>query len=423
MNLTVTPASSLRGSLNLPASKSYTIRAFLIAACGGYSTIKFPSDCDDAKVARRIAQQLGAKIHFAKENVYSVEAKGVHPRGRIFRVQESGTVLRFLLPLLAFQGQSFIVTGSKTLVGRPNHLLLKTLRSMGSCIKGVGPRESVPIAIQESCLKKSVVKIDGSKSSQYISALLIASALWGRKVTIEVTGPQPVSLTYLTMTEQILKRTGIRFIKKGKRRYHIAPYQKFEGLGTFRVPSDWGLAAFFLVAGVLVKSRLTMKGNFDKRFIQADGAILHCLRKMGIFLKVTSRSVKINGPQELTGGEFCLKDAPDLVPIMTIASLFAKKATRLHGIGHVRLKESNRITDLRKELAKIGACIKESRDSLTIFPKENYKSNCLLDSHKDHRLAMAFAILGLKIKTRVKDMGCCRKSYPDFVEHLKKIRA
>ena len=125
----------------------------------------------------------------------------------------------------------------------------------------------------------------------------------------------------------------------------------------------------------------------------------------------------------LKGGNFSLKDCPDLVPIMAILALFAEKKTRLYGIGHARIKESDRISDLRKELLKIGAHVTEKKDELTIYPQENYRSNCLLDPHKDHRLAMAFTVLGLKVGVKIKDVECVAKSYPDFVKDFQKIGA
>jgi 3-phosphoshikimate 1-carboxyvinyltransferase len=142
---------------------------------------------------------------------------------------------------------------------------------------------------------------------------------------------------------------------------------------------------------------------------------------MGANVYRTPKSLQIHGPFELAGGNFSLKNCPDLVPIMTVLAMFARGRTRLYNIGHARAKESDRITDLREELAKVGAKISEKRDELIIDPQTKYKNDRLLDPHKDHRLAMAFCVLGLKLGARVKDIECTHKSYPDFVRHFRAI--
>ena len=141
-------------------------------------------------------------------------------------------------------------------------------------------------------------------------------------------------------------------------------------------------------------SDVILQGNLDDGMIQSDGHILEFLRRMGVDFKKTSRSIKIKGPFNLKGGVFSLKNCPDLVPIMSVLALFAKGKTRLVGIHHARAKESDRISDLRKELLKVGANVSETSDALTIEPRATYKKGQLLDSHHDHRLAMAFTVLG-----------------------------
>ena len=138
-----------------------------------------------------------------------------------------------------------------------------------------------------------------------------------------------------------------------------------------------------------------------------------------MILKLPVGPLKLQGPFDLKGGVFSLKDCPDLVPIMSVLALFARGRTKLVGIHHARAKESDRISDLRKELLKVGARSSETKDSLTITPRANYKSGQLLDSHNDHRLAMAFTVLGLKIGCRVKGIESSHKSYPNFVRDMK----
>jgi 3-phosphoshikimate 1-carboxyvinyltransferase len=230
-----------------------------------------------------------------------------------------------------------------------------------------------------------------------------------------------VSGDYILMTRGILAKAGIVMKSISQREYAIKGAQKFKGLQNFYVPSDYGLAAFALGACALLPSDVILQGNLDEGLIQSDGHILEFLRCMGVDFEKTSRSIKIKGPFVLKGGVFFLKDCPDLVPIMSVLALFASGRTKLVGIHHARAKESDRISDLRKELLKVGAAVSETKDSLTIEPRATYKSGQLLDSHNDHRLAMAFTVLGLKIGCRVKGIESSHKSYPNFVRDMKAL--
>ena len=417
----VQPQSYLKGKISLPASKSYSIRAYIIAACGGRSFIRNPSDCDDVVVARSIARAFGSKIQRQGNNDWIVEsfAKKVNPS--IIEVKESGTSLRFVMPLCAIYTNRARIEGTGTLLGRPNLFLTQALREMGVHIRGTGKEESVPITLVGGNIRGGDIVIDGSVSSQFISALLIACPQLEGQTRLRLRGDKLVSLDYITMTEQILKESGVIIKRRDKRNFVIDGGQKFKGFKSFYVPSDYGLAAFHLVAAALVKSNVVLKGVFRDKFIQADGQIIPLLKRMGVMFQQTSRSIRIRGSFVIKGGIFSLKDCPDLVPIMAVLALFADKKTILSNIKHARVKESDRIGDLRKELLKIGAKIKETEDSLIVHPQDVYKKDILLDPHKDHRLAMAFSVLGLKVGVRIKDIECCSKSYPNFTKDFQMI--
>ena len=423
MILSVNLQKPLQGTIRLPASKSYSIRAFMIAACGGESTIIEPSVCDDAKVAKAVAQKLGARIQARGRNMYHVTPRPRRALPSSIHVRESGTVLRFVLPLLALDDHEVVITGEKTLKGRPNHPLIKVLRKQGVRLKGTGAKESIPIRIRGGTIRGGRIEIEGHMSSQFISALLIACAKLDGDSEIHILGRDVVSNDYITMTLQVLARSGIKVRKVGQRAYRIKGGQRFVGLKNFKVPSDYGLAAFLLAAGALVDSNLTFEGHFPNDLIQADGRILALLRRMGVRITRTRTALRIRGPFTLKGGSFCLKDCPDLVPVMSVLALFAKGVTRLYGIGHARIKESDRIGDLATELRKIGARIHEKKDEIIITPLgpgAAYKKDVVLDPHHDHRLAMAFSVIGVKCPVRVKDIGCVAKSYPKFINDFKK---
>ncbi len=421
MNVSIKPAQFLRGKIHLPPSKSYSIRAFIIAACGGLSHIFHPSDCDDVKVAMRVARALGSSIKSIGENAFEVRALSRPLKLLRINVGESGTVLRFLLPLLSLAGQKALIVGEGTLRGRPNTPLVDALRTMGVDIEGRGPNHSVPIRIKGGRLLPGRIEIDGSLSSQFISALLIACPRLPADTQLMIKGKKVVSRTYITMTEQILKECGVKIRHRGKNQFFIPGRQVFSGLKNYDVPSDYGLAAFFMAAAAVLPAQLTLQGNLSGEFVQSDGQILGFLKKMGVGWTKTDSFIKISGPFALRGGDFSLRNCPDLVPIMAVLALFADGRTRLLDIAHARTKESDRISDLKTELIKIGAKLQESENGLTIIPQSFYKGGRALNPHHDHRLAMAFSILGLKVGVRVKDIECTSKSYPDFLRDLKKL--
>lgn len=423
MNLIVSPSPVLKGVVQLPASKSYSIRSFMIAACGGTSKIIHPSDCDDALVALRAARSLGAHIVRASGNTWKVTAHQKASSPSRINVGESGTVLRFILPLLALKGKQVTVTGKGTLKGRPNLFLTQALRERGVAIRGTGPNEGVPIFLEGGVLCGGKIRIDASLSSQFISALLIACPQMAEDTFLTLTGPRVVSTDYIVMTTQILRESGVRIEKKNAREYRIRAGQKFKGLKNFKVPSDYGLAAFLMAAAILTKSDVVLEGSLRDDLLQADGHIIPLLRKMGARFQKTHQAIKVRGPFCLHGGEFSLKDCPDLVPIMSVLALFAKGRTRLYDIAHARVKESDRISDLRAELIKIGACVTEKSNEIIIHPQEHYRSDMTLDPHNDHRLAMSFAVLGIKLGARVRNIGCVAKSYPGFVRDLRTLGA
>lgn len=423
MNLTVKPTDSLKGSVALPSSKSYTIRAFIIASCGGVSQIINPTFSDDALVALRTARALGAKISRRNKNAWHMTAFPEKTLPRVINVRESGTVLRFLLALAAFKAKAVKITGTGTLQNRPNIHLIRVLRKMGAEISGRGKGESVPVVVKKGKLRGGKITVDGNLSSQFISSLLIACPQLSEDTALTVVGRRFVSQDYVIMTQQILKKTGVDVRRKSPRQFLIKGSQRFKGLKNFLVPSDYGLAAFFLAAASLVNSDISLKGAYDDDLIQADEQILPLLKKMGVRFAKTRESIRLRGPFRLKGGSFSLKDCPDLVPIMAIVALFAEGKTRLYDIAHVRVKESDRISDLRKELLKIGADVREKQNELVIYPKKRYKRNALLDPHRDHRLAMAFCVLGLKVGARIKNIECMRKSYPAFAKDFKGLGA
>jgi len=422
MNVKIRPSLYLKGTVIPPPSKSYTIRAFIIASLGSKSKIINPSNSIDCKTALENCKYLGAKIRRVARDTYLIEGvKEIKKQLRFLNVKESGTTLRFLISLVSLFPGKTVIRGEGTLKSRPNKFLIDVLRKLGLNIKGRGFNHTVPIKIKGKKLKGGPVKIDGTLSSQFISSLLITCPNFTGDTSIKITGDCVVSKPYIDMTILMLKRSGVKIEKISKRNYYIHGNQGFKGLREFKVPPDYGLSAFFMAAASLVNSNIFIKGLGNDNLIQADKKILYFLKKMGVkFIKVKD-GVRIKGPFKLKGNKFILRDTPDLIPVLGILALFAKGKTNLCGIKHARIKESNRISDFSRELKKVGARVFEKEDELIIYPCMDLNKDVIVDPHNDHRLAMAFSILGLKNGITVKNIECVSKSYPDFLKDLKKI--
>lgn len=382
-----------------------------------------PSECDDALAAAEAARALGAQMQVEGDR-WKIAASQDAALSRVIDVHESGTVLRLLLPLLALREQPVRVVGSGSLRGRPNHHLVQVLQQLGVHVSGKGEKDSVPIVFSGGKLIGGEIRIDGSLSSQFISALLMACPALPHDTVLRVTGKKVVSQDYVQMTIQVLQRAGVQIIRRSPRLFRIPGNQRFRGL-RWTIPSDYGLAAFLMAGAALTDSGVTLNGSLQDNIIQADGRIMGLLQKMGVSCVKTSRSIRLRGPFMLKGGRFSLKNCPDLLPVLAVLSLFARGRTRFTDIAHVRAKESDRITDLRRELCKVGAGVEETSDSLTIVPRreEEYNRNIRFDSHSDHRLAMAFSIAGLRLGAAVKNAQCVTKSYPGFFRDLSALGA
>ena len=424
MNLVLKPNLSLSGKISAPASKSYSIRAVFIASLGKKSTIKNLSLCDDVEASINVCRQLGAKIKFLNKSscmISGVEGKIKFPK--TFNVKESGTTLRFLLSIASLTKNNTKILGSGTLNSRPNKPLIDVLKKQGAKISGTGKNHCTPINVKKGSLKGGRIVIDGRLSSQFISSLLILGPFLSKDSIVKIKGSCLVSNPYIDMTILSLKKAGIHVKKSNSREFKVRGNQKYKALKNFNIPGDYGLGAFFMVASAINNCKIYFNNLKKDDFVQADMKILPMLKSMGVKYKISKSGLTILKSSKIKGAKLFCRDCPDLVPILSVLALFANSKTEIYGIEHTRTKESNRISDLRVELEKVGARIKETRGSLIIYPNCKLITGKTLNPHNDHRLAMAFCILGLKIGVTVSNIKCINKSYPDFLMDLSKLGA
>ncbi|MFX0187412.1 MAG: 3-phosphoshikimate 1-carboxyvinyltransferase [Candidatus Hodarchaeota archaeon] len=435
MELIISPINKLNGEISAPPSKSYSHRAFIIASLAdGISVIKNPQTSGDVEVTINGLKSLGINILKETENSYVVQktADAFKSIKESIDCKNSGTSIRIFCAL------SLIVKGGLSLTGeflkrnRPIIPLLEALKYLGAEYK----LEGKIIHIERRKHQCNTVKIQGDISSQFITALLIISPMLKCEekdfVEIEITTPL-VSYPYVKITLDILDSFGINFQEKlndqkiGK--YIIPSGQKYRSQ-IYSIPGDFSSVAFIIAAAVLSPedSNVIIK-NVDIQNPQGDKRIIEILRRMGAKIDVNQNNnqVTVKGginTYPLKGKDVDCSQIPDLFPILSIVGAFAKGKTTLYNASNLRLKESDRISVMARELAKMGVKTTEKNDKLTIYYCEKLKGS-KINHEKDHRIAMACCVAALYAEnnSEIKNTNIIEDSYPSFIKDLKKLGA
>lgn len=414
MDLNITPSNTIEGKINAPASKSHTHRAIIAATLAqGVSTIHNPLLSDDCRSSLRAAHAFGAHIDTLLED--KIEITGTFPKvpNKTIDVGNSGTTLRFFTGIASLCNEKITLTGDKSIQRRPMAPLCNALEKLGVYAKTT-PLGTAPVTVQGPLVGGNAL-VTGS-SSQFISSLLFAAPFAKKECRILYNDPK--STPYIDMTCEWLKKTGIS-VSHEKYHYTVESNQKYRCFNEF-ISGDYSNAAFFIVLGCI--SGKIKINNLDKNDTQGDKAIIGFLKEMGANIMWNNNTL-VCEQSNLEGKTFNLANTPDLVPPLTIAACFAKGETRLENIAHVRLKESDRLAVLSKELKLLGADITEDKDALII--KESSLQGNKVHSHGDHRIAMALAIAASQAQgdSIIKDSHCISISYPQFLKDYTHIGA
>ncbi len=412
MERTVAP-SRIKGSIMAPASKSMTQRAIAGALlAGGESTIVNPSYCDDSLAAMTIAAGLGARV-----NPGATEMKitgGRMLREHKLNCGESGLAVRMFSPIAALWPEEILMTGAGSLKNRPMSMIEEALLQFKvGCSSNKG---YLPLSIKGP-LKGGDCEIDGSISSQLLTGLLMALPVAGKSSVITVNNLK--SRPYIDMTLQVLDKFGIKVANDNYSKFIIPGKQEYKAI-RFEVESDWSGGAFLLVAGA-VAGEITVQGlRTDSR--QSDRAIITALDKAGAKLKIDEDTITVSAA-EMKAFEFDSTESPDLFPPLVVLASYCNGISGIKGARRLIHKESNRAAALVEEFGKLGIKVEVSDDYMIITGGK--VSGGRVNSHEDHRIAMALATAALSAgdKVSIKDSHCIGKSYPGFFDDLQKAGA
>ncbi|HJU95332.1 MAG TPA: 3-phosphoshikimate 1-carboxyvinyltransferase [Nitrososphaera sp.] len=424
MTSIVVRSSRLNGSVRCPSSKSYSHRAIAIASLADQpSTIMHALMARDTLATLSGCTALGADIKYSATKIRIKGSHSFNPPENVINAENSGTTIRILTAMSGLVRKGYtVLTGDQSLRSRPMQPLLDALRQLGVEAYSTKENGTPPIIVKGGGIKGGTTVVNGSISSQFISALLIAGIYANSEILIKVRG-RIVSKPYILATLATMKYFGVSIDHSPDMLEYYIKNTRYHGT-RFEVPSDFSTAALVLAAGALAGEKLRISGlNFEMP--QGDSRIIDVLKKMGcrIIVKEENGEVLITGADRLEGGDFDLEDTPDLLPVVSVLALKATSPVTITGVAHARAKETDRVSNIAVELRKFGADINEFHDGLKIAAPMVIK-NAALEAHDDHRLFMAFTIASmLTEKSTVAGAQSVDVSYPNFISDMKNIGA
>lgn len=405
--------SEVYGRVDAPASKSLTHRFLVCASLAeGKSVIRNPLICDDTLATIDALEKLGVCISVDRDRVM-VEGDGLKPSKSI-NCRDSGTTLRFLVGMCSLlEGESFL-TGSKRLMQRPIQLLLCALNELGADCKKVTSGISV-----RGRVKGGDVTMRGDISSQFVSSLLLISPLTEKGVSITLT-TELESKPYVMLTIESQKMFDVEVESEEVERFKVRP-QSYRH-ASVEVEGDWSSSSFLLAAGA-VAGKVEVTG-LNPRSLQADRKIIEVLRRMGARVEIGGSTVTVEKTDEFLPINLDVSDCPDLFPIVCILCSLAKGKSVITGIRRLRLKESDRVKAVATNLRRVGGHVNISGESFVINGGSGNLKPSVVDSFNDHRIAMAFGVMGLVVDgILIRNAECVNKSFPDFWSKLRFLGA
>jgi 3-phosphoshikimate 1-carboxyvinyltransferase len=405
--------SVIKGQIKAPASKSMTQRAIAAALLAdGQSIIRNPSYCDDSLAAMSIAVGLGARLE-PQAGELKINASGILKESKL-NCGESGLAIRMFSPIAALYPAEITMVGANSLKKRPMAMIEEALRQLGVKCSSTGGY--LPLTIQGPIVGGKI-EIDGSISSQLLTGLLMALPLAAKDSEIKVKNLK--SKPYIDMTIQILQSFEITVHNKDYTVFQIPGSQKYIP-HDYTVEGDWSGGAFLLVAAA-INGEVCVNG-LRSDSMQSDMAIMTALEKAGANIKISEPQIEIS-KSPLKAFDFDATESPDLFPPLVALAAYCNGVTNIKGVSRLVFKESDRASTLRDEFGKMNIQIDIKDDLMSV--KGGQPLGGRVESHDDHRIAMAVAVaaLGATGRVYIRDSQCVAKSYPAFFDDLRSLGA
>lgn len=386
----------LKGDLQITGSKSESNRVLILQALYPNLKLKNLSNSDDSKVLQEALEKGSGTID----------------------IHHAGTAMRFLTAYFAVkEGNEVVLTGSKRMKERPVKLLVEALNNLGADIYYLEQEGFPPIKIAGKKIVKNSVKVKANISSQYISALMLIAASLPNGLEIELEG-QVTSVPYIKMTLELLQIVGIEG-KFESNSIKIQPKKTLEPK-TVNIESDWSSASYFYSLAAISETSEIRLSNYRKTSLQGDSCVIRIYKQFGVETRFEGDSVILEKrpckkPERIVEN---LQDSPDIAQTIAVTCLALGIECELSGLHTLKIKETDRLLALKIEMEKFGAKVKITEDCLKLFPAMELKNGVSIKTYNDHRMAMAFAPLALKVPLGIEDAEVVSKSYPTFWEDM-----
>ncbi len=432
-SLLLAPAVHARGTVTLPGSKSISNRALLLAALAeGTTELDGLLDSDDTRVMRAALQTLGLDLRQTGEDSLSLDGAADWPNTQAdLFLGNAGTAFRPLTAALAMMGGDYRLSGVPRMHERPIGDLVQALRGLGCEITYEGQEGYPPLRIGRGALDLSrPVRVRGSVSSQFLTALLMAAPIAARRagqdVVIELDGPL-ISKPYILITLNLMERFGVRVRREGWERFTIPADACYRAPGRYRVEGDASSASYFLGLGAIAGGPVRIEGVGGDS-IQGDVAFAEVVEAMGARVEREADALMVQGPVVARGERLKAFDRdfnliPDAAMTAAVLALYADGPCRLRNIASWRVKETDRIDAMHAELARLGARVESDADSLTVhpLPADGWRA-AEIRTYDDHRMAMCFSLAAFgPVPVTILDPDCVSKTYPDYFTDFRRL--
>ena len=421
-SITLKPVARVNGTIQLPGSKSLSNRLLLLSSlASGRTEVNNLLESDDTGYMKEALETLGVSLTFSDEGTRClVESKGgpfAIERADLY-LGNAGTAIRPLCAALCLGRGEYTLTGEPRMLERPIAHLVDALRQLGADIRYEGAEGFPPLRIRADGLRGGRVSIRGNVSSQYLTALLLASPLAQGTLEIEIIGDL-VSKPYIDMTVDVMRRFGVTVENDGYRSFLVSGGQEYISPGSALVEGDASSASYFLSAAAIRGGTVRVNG-VGADSIQGDVRHAEVLEQMGAVVRRGADYIEISRGK-LRGLDLDLNHIPDAAMTVAVTALFAEGRTTIRNIGNWRVKETDRLSAMAAELRKVGAMVVEGPDFLEIDPPARLRP-AQIETYNDHRMAMSFSLASLgDAEITILDPGCVSKTFPEYFEQFTNI--
>ena len=422
LSLTLQPIKKFSGIINLPGSKSVSNRALLLSALSqGKTRLTNLLDSDDVRYMLDALKALNIKYHLSDDRtICDIEGVGgklhsAHPL-ELF-LGNAGTAMRPLAAALCLADNNIVLTGEPRMKERPIGHLVDALRQGGAKIDYLENEGYPPLHIHGG-FTGGKIAVNGSVSSQFLTALLMAAPLASNDTEITIIGDL-VSKPYIDITIKMMAMFGVSVINNQYQTFVIKANQTYQSPGSYLVEGDASSASYFLAAAAIKGGTVRVTG-VGKKSLQGDTQFAHVLEKMGA--KITWADDYIECTHgELNGVDMDMNHIPDAAMTIATTALFADGTTTIRNIYNWRVKETDRLSAMANELRKVGATVEEGEDYITITPPAKL-NHAEIKTYNDHRMAMCFSLVALSdTPVTILDPKCTMKTFPDYFEQFKRL--